>query len=107
LEAGPGEPFVDRGGNTRPGKVIATFAQLTDTHLRDEASPARARFPDRLGGRFNSPFRPQEAFSTQVLDSSIRALNTQHPQAVFVTGDIVDNAQSNELTMAIDTLKGG
>ena len=107
LEAGPGEPFVDRGGHARPGAVIATFAQLTDTHIRDEESPARVTFLDRLGGQFNSTFRPQEAFSTQVLDSAIRAVNAQHPQAVFVTGDIVDNAQSNELTMAIDTLKGG
>ncbi len=107
LEQGPGEPFVDRGGDAAPGATLATFAQLTDTHVRDEESPARVTFLDRLGGRFNSTFRPQEAFSTQVLDAAVRALNAEHPQAVFVTGDIVDNAQSNELTMAIDTLKGG
>jgi 3',5'-cyclic AMP phosphodiesterase CpdA len=63
-------------------------------------------FLDRLGGHFTSTFRPQEAFSTQTLDASVRALNRERPEAVFVTGDIVDNAQENELAMAIDTLDG-
>ncbi len=106
LETGPGEPLQNRGGNAKPGATIATFAQLTDTHVRDEESPARVPFLDRLGGRFTSTFRPQEAFSTQTLDAAVRALNREKPQAVFVTGDIVDNAQQNELDMAIETLNG-
>jgi hypothetical protein len=106
LEGGPGEPLRNRGGSERPGATLATFGQLTDTHVRDEESPARVPFLDRLGDRFTSTFRPQEAFSTQVLDAAVRALNRERPQAVFVTGDIVDNAQENELTQAIDTLDG-
>jgi 3',5'-cyclic AMP phosphodiesterase CpdA len=106
LEPGPGEPLIDRGGHARPGATLATFAQLTDTHIRDEESPARVPFLDRLGGRFTSTFRPQEAFSTQTLDAAVRAVNREKPQAVFVTGDIVDNAQQNELDMAIETLNG-
>ena len=106
LSPAPGEPLRDRGGSARPGAVLATFGQLTDTHVRDEESPARVPFLDRLGAPFTSTFRPQEAFSTQVLDAAVRALNRERPQAVFVTGDIVDNAQANELTMAIDTLSG-
>jgi 3',5'-cyclic AMP phosphodiesterase CpdA len=106
LEPGPGEPLINRGGNARPGRILATFAQLTDTHVRDEESPARVPFLDRLGGRFTSTFRPQEAFSTQTLDAAVRALNRERPQAVFVTGDIVDNAQENELDQAIATLNG-
>jgi 3',5'-cyclic AMP phosphodiesterase CpdA len=106
LSPAASEPLRDRGGNARPGAVLATFGQLTDTHVRDEESPARVPFLDRLGGPFTSTFRPQEAFSTQVLDAAVRALNRERPQAVFVTGDIVDNAQGNELTMAIDTLAG-
>ncbi|MDA0161481.1 metallophosphoesterase [Solirubrobacter ginsenosidimutans] len=106
LEAGPGEPLIDRGPKAGLGKTLATFAQLTDTHVRDEESPARVPFLDRTGAPFTSTFRPQEAFSTQTLDATIRAVNRQHPQAVFLTGDITDNAQENELTMALDTLNG-
>jgi 3',5'-cyclic AMP phosphodiesterase CpdA len=106
LQTGPGEPLRSRGGHAKPGTTIATFAQLTDTHVRDEESPARVPFLDRLGDRFTSTFRPQEAFSTQILDAAVRALNRERPQAVFVTGDIVDNAQENELDQAIATLNG-
>ncbi|WP_169542065.1 metallophosphoesterase family protein [Solirubrobacter soli] len=106
LERGAGEPFVDRGRRAKLGATLATFAQLTDTHVRDEESPARVPFLDRIGAPFTSTFRPQEAFSTQTLDAAVRAVNQQRPQAVFITGDITDNAQRNELTMALDTLNG-
>jgi 3',5'-cyclic AMP phosphodiesterase CpdA len=110
LERGPGEPLRDRadfGGRGARGDVLATFAQLTDTHVRDEESPARVPFLDRLGAPFNSTFRPQEALSAQVLAASVRALDRLHPQAVAVTGDIVDNAQANELDLARAVLDGG
>ena len=106
LEAGPGEPLIDRGAKARLGRTLTTFAQLTDTHVRDEESPGRVPFLDRIGNPFTSTFRPQEGFSTQTLDAAIRAVNREQPQAVFVTGDITDNAQRNELTMALDTLDG-
>jgi 3',5'-cyclic AMP phosphodiesterase CpdA len=107
LEAGPAERLVDEGTRAKLGKTLVSFGQLTDTHVRDEESPARVPFLDRIGAPFTSTFRPQEAFSTQVLDAAVRALNTQKPQAVFITGDIADNAQRNELKWAIQTLKGG
>jgi 3',5'-cyclic AMP phosphodiesterase CpdA len=109
LQRGPGEPLRTRPERPagRPGRVLASFGQLTDTHVRDAQSPARVPFLDRLGPPFTSTFRPQEAESAQVLDASVRALDGEHPQAVFLTGDIVDSAQQNELDEAIAVLRGG
>jgi hypothetical protein len=106
LERGPAEPLIERGNAAKPGTTLATFAQLSDTHVRDEESPARVPFLDRVGPPFTSTFRPQEAFSTQVLDAAVRAVNRERPQAVFVTGDLTDNAQRNELALALATLTG-
>ena len=110
LARGPGEPLADRkelGGGGEPGTVLATFAQLTDTHVRDEESPARVPFLDRLGGPFSSTFRPQEALSTQVLAAGVRAVNRLDPDAVVVTGDILDSAAVVELDQALAVLDGG
>jgi len=102
LERGPGEPLRGPEG----GRVLATFGQITDAHVRDEESPARVPFLDRLGSPLDSTFRPQEAFSTQVLDAAVRALARERPQAVVLTGDIVDSAQENELDQALAVLGG-
>jgi 3',5'-cyclic AMP phosphodiesterase CpdA len=107
LERGPGEPLIDRGPAARAGRTLATFGQLTDTHVRDEESPARVPFLDRLGAPLNSTFRPQEAFSPQILNAAVRALRRERPQALLVTGDIVDSAQQNELDQALAVLGGG
>ncbi len=102
LERGPGEPLTGPQG----GRVLATFGQITDAHVRDEESPARVPFLDRLGAPLNSTFRPQEAFSAQVLDAAVRALARERPQALVVTGDLVDSAQENELDQALAVLAG-
>jgi hypothetical protein len=103
LERGPGEPLEGPEG----GRVLATFGQISDAHVRDEESPARVPFLDRLGRPLDSTFRPHEAFSAQVLDAAVRALARERPQAVVVTGDIVDSAQANELDAALAVLGGG
>src|SRR6185295_1693621 len=62
LQRGPAMALSERrdlGGGGRPGREIARFGQITDAHVRDEESPARVPFLDRLGSPFESAFRPQ------------------------------------------------
>jgi metallophosphoesterase (TIGR03767 family) len=98
---------------------LAYFAHLTDTHITDEASPARH---ERLYGQkpmFGGFWRPQEAFGPHVVDQTVRAVNRQRISAIpsaggpaplgfaIVTGDLADNAQVNEVRWAVRVLDGG
>lgn len=110
LERGAGEPLIDRAelaAPSSPGRTLATLVQITDSHVRDEESPARASLLDRADPDLNSTFRPQEALSPQVLESVVAATNEVGPDAVVLSGDLIDSAQRDELDQFIATIRGG
>jgi 3',5'-cyclic AMP phosphodiesterase CpdA len=110
LERGPGEPLRGRtalGPAAAPAHALASIAVVTDAHVRDEESPARPAFLDRLGPPFSATFRPHEALTLQVLGAAVRSIDAARPDGVVVNGDLIDNAQVNELAQARRVLDGG
>jgi 3',5'-cyclic AMP phosphodiesterase CpdA len=110
LTRGPGEALIARtelGERRATGRVLATLAHLTDSHVLDASSPARVTFLDRLGPPFQSTFRPHETLTAQVLAAAVKAIRGLRPQLVIQGGDLIDNAQDNELRQALSVLHGG
>jgi 3',5'-cyclic AMP phosphodiesterase CpdA len=110
LETGAALALRDRielAPRARIGATLATLAQLSDLHVRDAQSPGRVAFLDRLGPRLGSAFRWHETLTAQTVAATVDAVNAAHPDAVLVTGDLVDSAQRNELQWALTLLQGG
>jgi 3',5'-cyclic AMP phosphodiesterase CpdA len=110
LETGPALALRDRtdlAPRAKVGATLATLAQLSDLHVRDAQSPGRVAFLDRLGPRLGSAFRWHETLTAQTVAATVDAVNAARPDAVLVTGDLVDSAQRNELQWALHLLQGG
>lgn len=105
-------------------RPLATIVHLSDVHLCDAESPARLEYLDRHadpGEPYADVFeeigtyRPQEILTAQVALAMVRTVNTltrgpltgRPVDAVLVTGDIIDNAQRNELTAYLSLFRGG
>ena len=118
-----GEGEEPLGVKPEIGNVLATFIHLSDLHICDAASPARLEFLDRIADPDNplsamvpyvGTYRAQEFLTTQVLESMVQAVNEikvgplmQAPvDAVIITGDVIDNAQKNELNWYKGILEG-
>ncbi|HEV3102491.1 MAG TPA: methylenetetrahydrofolate reductase [Candidatus Dormibacteraeota bacterium] len=110
----------DIGEHFRIGTALACMAHLTDLHVTDAQSPARFEFINReyRDPRFRELLpmhRPQEALNAHAVAAMVRALNaidgapiTGSPIGLAImSGDAVDNAQSNELANFAALLAGG
>lgn len=83
------------------------FAHITDAHVCDEESPARAvRFEPLI----EEAWRPQEAYTAQVLDATLSAVNARHAERpldfLAYTGDATELGQYNELRWFLDVFDG-
>ena len=127
LAPGPGEPHLERDAPAEAfegDEVLATLLHLSDLHVCDAQSPARAELLDRwvdpdspiadMVGEIGT-YRAHELLTAQVVEAMVRALNgvRRGPvagapvDAALVTGDNTDNCQANELEWYLTLLEGG
>jgi metallophosphoesterase (TIGR03767 family) len=121
LVEGPGEEYQAR---VPKGHALACMWHVSDVHLCDAESPARLEYLDRYSDP-DSPYRealgdvgtyrPQEILTVQVALSMVETVNAfdrgpttgRVVDAVVLTGDLTDNAQTNELQWCKAVLRGG
>jgi len=114
LEMGPGEPIEDRTPTGEPptpagpdATMITRFVHLADSQLVDDEAATRVVNLDQA---VFGAFRPEEAYSCNILDAAVRTINRVNEDLpldfVVLGGDNVDNAQSNELSWFLGIMEG-
>ncbi|MFM9134275.1 MAG: metallophosphoesterase [bacterium] len=108
---------ADDGAPDVDGELLARVVHVSDTHVCDAESPARLEYLDRFSDPDSAyrdrvgnvgTYRPQEILTVQVLAAMVEAINAADGiDAVIVTGDLIDNAQSNERSWCRTMLDGG
>jgi metallophosphoesterase (TIGR03767 family) len=121
LIVGAGEEYQ---AEVPAGEALACLWHVSDVHLCDAESPARLEYLDRYSDPDSEyraalgdvgTYRPQEILTVQVAVSMVHTVNsidrgptTGRPvDGVVLTGDLTDNAQSNELDWFTKVAFGG
>lgn len=123
LVEGSGEPHLGVA-SVEGATALLSFIHISDLHICDAQSPARVELMDRYADPHNpmsalipfvGAYRAQEFMTTQTLESMVQTLNSiqrgnfsdRAIDFVIATGDVTDNAQSNELDWYFTLMEGG
>lgn len=123
LKVVQGEPILGAAPSENAISILSLI-HLSDLHICDAQSPARAEIMDRFADphhplstvvKLVGAYRAQEIMTAQGLESMIRTVNliqngpvtARAIDAVVVTGDVTDNAQQNELEWYLTLMDGG